>query len=167
MSTNGCIARPISDVGFSGVYHHWDSYPTALAATLWSLYYGRYGGDVEVMTGELIDAHPAGWSTLNDADWSLPIGWSNAVYTDPLAPQPARCYCHGDRSEDPNPIEVIGGDASGWRGLRWAYVLHPQGIDVLRQAGSRFEHRAFIPWTAPEPDWQATEDGKVVALEIT
>jgi hypothetical protein len=164
MATRGCIGKPISDIGFAAVYHHWDSYPTELGKTLWALYHDRYAGDIGAMTAELVDAHPAGWSTINEADWSLPIGWSNAVYTEPHAPQPPRCYCHGDRSEDPNPIEIIGGEVGSWWDLQWAYVLHPQGLDVLKKIGARFEPWALLRWSDDEPDWEAVEAGALIPL---
>jgi hypothetical protein len=74
MSTRGVIARPWGD-GFEGRYHHWDSYPTGLGETLWGLFHGRYGGDLDRMQTELIDEHPAGWSTINNADWSQTPGF--------------------------------------------------------------------------------------------
>lgn len=76
MSTRSVIARPAGD-GFAGRYHHFDGYPTGLGKTLWDLYRDRYAEDLEAMTAELIDAHPAGWSSINGADWSLEPGFVN------------------------------------------------------------------------------------------
>jgi hypothetical protein len=160
MATRACIGRPIADVGFSAVSLHWDGYPTGLGAALWSLYLGHFERNVVAMTTFLIDEHPAGWSQIVGADFTQPIGFG-------LPTGGPACYCHGQRSEGPNPIEVIGGEADGWWDLEWAYVLHPQGMDVLEQVTRRFEHRAFIPWSGPEPDWQAIEDGAALHLELT
>lgn len=77
MSTRGCIARRDCD-GFAGVYHHWDSYPTALGKTLWDLSHGHFAGDLPGMLRTLIDEHPAGWSTINRADWSFAPGFVDA-----------------------------------------------------------------------------------------
>lgn len=75
MSTRSVIGRT-TDHGrtFTGVYHHWDGYPQCLGATLWELYREHFGRDLPTMLAVLIDQHPAGWSTINDADWSLPSG---------------------------------------------------------------------------------------------
>jgi hypothetical protein len=75
MSTRSCIARLTGPETFKGVYHHWDGYPTGLGATLWRLYHGFFQQDLEKMLGFLIDSHPAGWSTINDADFTLEPGF--------------------------------------------------------------------------------------------
>lgn len=79
MSTRGAIARSheiAPDVmGFRGVYHHWDSYPEGLGATLYDLYHTVFNRDLDRMLRVLIDEHPAGWSTINGADWTLPAGY--------------------------------------------------------------------------------------------
>jgi len=71
MSTRSCIARLTGPNAFKGVYHHWDGYPSALGATLWRLYRTVFDRNLERMLAFLIDEHPAGWSTINDADFSL------------------------------------------------------------------------------------------------
>ena len=76
MSTRGAIVRVDGD-GFKGVYHHWDSYPSGLGATLFSLYQGHFNHDLERMLKELIDDHPAGWSTINAKNFSSPIGYQS------------------------------------------------------------------------------------------
>lgn len=76
MSTRGCIARLISKPGkkirFSGSYNHWDSYPSGLGSTLFQLRNGHFKGNTLAMLKYLIDDHPRGWSTINDADFNLP-----------------------------------------------------------------------------------------------
>jgi hypothetical protein len=81
MSTRGAIARAHGD-GFKGVYHHWDSYPIGLGATLWHIYHAVFKGDLDQMLKALIDDHPAGWSTINGADWGVEAGWEDD-YTGP------------------------------------------------------------------------------------
>ena len=155
MATRGCIGRPISDTGVLGVYHHWDSYPSELGATLWGLYHGFFGGDVDAMTAFLIDEHPAGWSSIIGADFTAPAGFG-------LTTDGPVCYCHGERSEEPAPIEILGFEALAHDDLEWVYVLHPRGMDVLEmESGHRYEHRGFFAWTGDQPDWDAIETGAV------
>lgn len=114
MSTRSCIARVTGEGKFTGVYHHWDSYPTALGATLYHLYHNHFHGDLEAMLAYLIDAHPAGWSTINDADFTQPAGFEeNGFHT-----SGPHCYCHGGRHED---AQVITQDDDA--GMEWAYVF--------------------------------------------
>jgi hypothetical protein len=68
MSTRSAIARPNGD-GFTGVYHHWDGYPSGLGRTLFRLFRDQTIGSVGHTLDFLIDKHPAGWSTINGADW--------------------------------------------------------------------------------------------------
>lgn len=75
MSTRGAIARATGVGQFAGRYHHWDSYPSGLGATLHELYNGFFACDVRAMLRTLIDEHPAGWSTINGADFSLAPGF--------------------------------------------------------------------------------------------
>ena len=74
MSTRAVIARPTTE-GFTGVYHHWDGYPSGLGCTLWALYHGHFEEDLQAMCKTLIDDHPAGWSTINGSDWTLNPGF--------------------------------------------------------------------------------------------
>lgn len=73
MSTRSVIARK-TQTGFTGVYHHWDGYPSGLGATLFELFNGQFHRDLEALLKYLIDDHPAGWSTINGADFTLPAG---------------------------------------------------------------------------------------------
>jgi hypothetical protein len=76
MSTRGVIARQ-NGTGFTGVYHHWGSYPEGLGKTLWELWHGDFKQDTGAMLKALIDEHPAGWSTICGKDFALPIGYRN------------------------------------------------------------------------------------------
>jgi len=71
MSTRGVIARKDGD-GFTGRYHHWDSYPSGLGATL---YHWAHRMPRERMLRMLLDEHPAGWSTIVGTDPSLTPGY--------------------------------------------------------------------------------------------
>ena len=83
MGTRGVIARPTGD-GFEGRYHHFDSYPSGLGATLWEIKQRYYpeADQLEDMQAALIDEHPAGWSDISGADWSLEAGFVNSMEYD-------------------------------------------------------------------------------------
>jgi hypothetical protein len=120
MSTRGVIARATQN-GFRGVYHHWDSYPEGLGKTLWDLWHDRFNRDTKAMLETLIDQHPAGWSTIVDADFSLPIGYVKFDFSSDQLPRNPQCYCHGDRHEP--PVKVTQRNASGM-GCEYAYVFN-------------------------------------------
>lgn len=127
MSTRASIARRTGPTTFKGVYHHWDGYPTALGATLWKLYHAHFERDLEAMLTFLIEKHPAGWSTINNADFKLPAGYQEATYrkkrngdndySKPIPHGPI-CYCHGGRHEEASPVTEV--DDCG---MEWAYVF--------------------------------------------
>jgi len=120
MGTRGVIARK-TDKGFTGVYHHWDSYPDGLGQTLFNLYNEQFKHDLKAMLKTLIDDHPAGWSTINGKDFSLEPGWvdtiSSKVVVESLKPQ---CYCHGVRHEEGCVFDETNASGSG---CEWAYVF--------------------------------------------
>lgn len=122
MSTRGCIARRTNTKagpGFKGRYHHWDGYPSGLGKTLFKLYNGHFKKDLKAMLKYLIDDHPAGWSTINGADFTKPPG------SDSGGPS---CYCHGDRSEE--AFSVTHKNASD-SGVEYAYVFEKTTMFVL------------------------------------
>lgn len=114
MGTRGIIARLDKRRGFAGNYHHWDSYPTQLGATLWGLYHGHFNHDLKQMLQVLINDHGAGWSTINGKDFNLAPGWHNVDIgqTNPI------CYCHGDRHEEGRLIYP-----EDDYGAEWVYVF--------------------------------------------
>jgi len=102
MSTRGAIVRVTGEKQFTGVYHHWDSYPDGLGKTLWDLYHGHFNKNIDAMLKVLIDDHPAGWSTINNKDFNIPAGFNelqNGGETNPERKNRPECYCHGDRHE--------------------------------------------------------------------
>lgn len=164
MGTRGIIARIDEKRGFAGNYHHWDSYPTQLGATLWKLYHGHFECNLKVMLRVLIDDHPAGWSTINDADFTLEPGWSN---TDLGQINPV-CYCHGDRHKEGHVIYP-----EDDYGAEWVYVFDEEKntMAVLMAVDKAGEHVIGFFGTNPgrqnwrvianfsldgeEPDWKA------------
>lgn len=123
MGTRGCIVR-ITEKGFEGRYHHWDSYPSGLGETLWKLYHGYFNGDLAKMLDVLIKQHKAGWSTINGKDFNLPCGFVTLESKD-IDEQNERykkpeCYCHGERKEE--EWLVTQDNASG-SGCEWVYAF--------------------------------------------
>ena len=115
MSTRGAIGRDLGKGHFEAVYHHWDSYTTALGKTLFNLRNGHFKGDTEKMLS-LLMSHTAGWSTINDADFNKEPGYDNKG-----APQ---CYCHGSRSETGHLFNET--NASGC-GVEYVYLFSKNG----------------------------------------
>lgn len=112
MSTRGCIARITSKEGepitFKGRYHHWDSYPSGLGATLYGLWRGHFKRDTEAMLTYLM-SHKAGWSTIQGCDFNLPAGYVDFTK---VAHGPV-CYCHGQRSEEGFDVDEKNAAESG------------------------------------------------------
>ncbi len=173
MGTRGCIARRTED-GFTGVYHHFDSYPSGLGKALWRAFHGHFNGDLERMEKELIDDHPAGWSTVVEVDWSKPAGYVEYTKRSPdssyrdFGPQ---CYCHGDRHEDP------GGPLTQANcGGEWVYVLgmvdgrpHMMVLTGSETLGVRSSIWGNIAASLfldqlEEPNWSAIEKGELVGV---
>lgn len=77
MSTRSVIARPTTPGHFSGRYHHWDGYPSGVGITLVELYNGFFKQDLGRMLKVLLDDHPAGWSTINGANFRLKPGYAD------------------------------------------------------------------------------------------
>lgn len=163
MSTRAVIARP-SATGFVGRYHHWDGYPSGLGAALFGLWRNRYGRDSAAMLRELVDEHPAGWSTIVGADWSHAPGWGVAG-----APQ---CYCHGQRHESGALYTERNAQASG---CEWAYVIDGASMTIARAYtgdapmvgmwGSgdplaRWEEVAVIDLAGEVPRWESVMEAK-------
>lgn len=168
MGTRSTIARMTNKNGFSGVYHHWDGHPYSLGATLYKLYNGHFKKDIDAMLKFLIDDHPAGWSTINKADFTKPAGynddWDNRISRGP------ECYCHGDRSEKGH---VITEETASSCGCEYAYVFKGKTMLVLssyRGNGHKmigmFGHGdpnaiwkqiGEVDLDGPEPDWDKME----------
>jgi hypothetical protein len=122
MGTRGCIAR-LTKEGFSGVYHHWDSYPSGLGQILWELYHEHFKEDLKAMLTTLIDQHPAGWSTICCKDFNLRAGFlemDSPKYKTSKQPQ---CYCHGSRKEKAWIVTQANASDSG---VEWTYAFNEQ-----------------------------------------
>lgn len=156
MGTRGVIARK-TEAGFEGRYHHWDSYPSGLGATLFSLYRGHFDRDLDRMLGFLLDEHTA-WSTINDCDFREPPGYGSR--TGPV------CFCHGERSEEGWLVTHENASSSG---CEYAYVFDdttmlvlssylPDGRKMIGKFGMGAENADWhiigvVDLDGEEPDW--------------
>ena len=169
MSTRAIIAWG-KDNGFVGRYHHSDGYPQGLGATLFDLYRGFFKGDMHVMKRVLFDEHPAGWSSINGADFSLAPGWTSLQNRERLpdgsfdysGPRRPACYCHGDRHETQNDIRT---ERSLYKtDCAWVYIftegLAMQVYKILNRKSGHSELRLAgdVYLNGPEPDWEAMEE---------
>ena len=162
MSTRGVIMRASNPVPW-GRYHHFDSYPMGLGATLWRLYHEQFGQNLTRMLKTLIDDHPAGWSTLVGRSFDFPPGfWQSPRRAgDPdkdLYEASPICYCHGDRAEDEEVI-LWPDLPESW--IDYAYVFDVDAVEMWI-FGVRYHNDpillAQIPLHDPEPDWQAIQN---------
>lgn len=145
MATRGIIARK-TDYGFRGVYHHWDSYLSGLGATLFNLYNDHFKKDIMQMLQALIDEHPAGWSSINDADFSLDPGFGGDA-EDKRRPH---CYCHGDRHEKGLSIASLG-EARQY-GAEYVYVIDTDAsLTVYERHGEFWEE--LLTTNLDTSDW--------------
>lgn len=78
----------------------------------------RFEGDTERMLREIIDEHPAGWSTLCANEWGTP-GFGGAGVA---------CYCHGERHK---PAQVVTEKNASECGCEYAYVFKGNRMLVL------------------------------------
>ncbi|MBC2878067.1 hypothetical protein K7I03_28510 [Streptomyces mobaraensis] len=128
------MARPTS-TGFTGVYVHWDGYPSHHLPLLLAAYQHRFAGDLEAMSQHLVDNVSVGWSELG---------------TDLLdgAPEPLRQALAGSENHPSSQLDdLITPDGSPPRrmtvteasteGLDWGYILRPHGIEVIHQYEDR------------------------------
>lgn len=171
MATRGAIARRTGEHTFTGIYHHWDSYPEGLGKTLFELYNGFFKRDLDAMLRVLLDEHPAGWSTINGADFSLPAGYHNTT-TEEIAngtPKGPACYCHGDRNETGNEVTE---ETASDTGCEFVYVFDVhERIGDQSQANALPEVRMLITTNyarnrtaAPDTFGTATDKWRTIAI---
>ncbi|MFI0743000.1 hypothetical protein ACH4PU_33755 [Streptomyces sp. NPDC021100] len=134
LATRSFIARPTS-TGFTGIYVHWDGYPSHHLPLLLAAYQHRFAGDLEAMSQHLVDNVSVGWSELG---------------TDLLngAPEPLRQALTGGENHpssqlddlitpDGSPPQRMTVTEASTEGLDWGYVLRPHGIEVIHQYEAR------------------------------
>jgi hypothetical protein len=177
MSTRGVIAFGPNILEWEGRYHHFDSYPTALGKTLYDAYHNVFARTIETMKQYLFTEHPAGWSSINHADFSKNPGYDegrnrpnfmcmsieefkrlNNLYENEHN-QP-HCYCHGDSHEEET---LITPDDSKDCFLEWLYVITSQ--HTMEICSKKFNDDGSYEWefitsvalSGEEPDWNKIE----------
>ncbi|MFE0055304.1 hypothetical protein [Streptomyces sp. NPDC059003] len=128
MSTGSCIARP-TETGYTGIYVHFDGYPSGRLPLLLAAYQHRFDRDVEAMSVHLIDQVAIAWDELG---------------TDLLDGAPKsliKKLTGGERWPSREMDDIIASDGSppqreviteaNSSSLSWGYVLHPAGIEVI------------------------------------
>jgi len=157
MGTRGVIARVTED-GWEGRYHHWDSYPSCLGKALYDLHgQGTFHKTTDEMIMTLITNHPAGWSTIVNCDWTQEPGFltHNHRMTSHREGKQDRpqCYCHGDRHEGAILIKSIDPPSD----LVWCYILYRVGwedyMDVLSSYHGSWEKITTVNLRNREPNW--------------
>lgn len=164
MGTRGAIVRINGEHGFTGRYHHWDSYPAGLGASLFNLYHEHFKGDLPLMLHTLIDEHPAGWSTVNGKNFNLAPGFIERGSSETEQPL---CYCHGERAESEQTIDEKNAADSGCefvylftenRHMRILASYCEDGSKMIGMfgygdPGARWAILADIDLDKPAPDW--------------
>lgn len=120
MSTRGVVARQTGGrCEFRGSYLHYDNYPSGAGATLWHLI-NKYGA--KAVAEFLIDQHPAGWSTINDADTEQPSVES--------AMSKCECFCHS-RHEKYDETSFLTHETAQACGCEYAYILNGEDDSLI------------------------------------
>ncbi|MEU4347040.1 hypothetical protein [Streptomyces sp. NPDC023838] len=128
MSTSSFVARP-TDTGYTGVYVHFDGYPSSRLPLLLAAYQYRFNRDVEAISVHLVDEVDVAWDELGT---DLLDGAPKSLATQ-LAGRdrwPSR-QMHNVVNADGSPAEreVITEANSSY--LEWGYILRPEGIEVI------------------------------------
>jgi hypothetical protein len=123
MSTRGCIARKTKD-GFSGVFHHWDSYPSGLGEALWKLYHKRFNKNLDEMLKSIIDEHPEGFISIIEDRFE--------PYEDKMS-------------------DIITQENMNSHWCEYAYVFDDKSMIIL---DSKLRPMAIIDLDGHEPDWE-------------
>ena len=152
MSTRGAIVRVTGDKKFTGVYHHWDSYPDGLGKSLWSLYHEHFNKNLDAMLKVLIDDHPAGWSTINQKDFNYSAGFNeNGDNGDTERRLRPNCYCHGDRHEYASPINERN-IRNSW--VEYVYAFKENHMIISHNGIDGLEKLADVDLNGKEPNWE-------------
>jgi len=150
MSTRAYISSTDSNGTTTGVYHHWDGYPSGLGRTIYRAYQGHFRRDLDRMREYLL-SHT--WSSIVNADFSKTPGYvnrSDLVQGIGLRPQ---CYCHGDRSE---PCSTINPADAIDSGCEWRYELRSDSHMAIYRAIRDvwyFVDDVRLNGPEPEPRW--------------
>lgn len=153
MSTRGAICFGTRD-DFRGRYHHWDSYPSGLGASLYYAYHSVFDKDIKRMEEYLIDDHPAGWSSINDISKDTVPGFNGPG---------AQCYCHGGRNEegtDPLTKDNVG------EGIEYWYIIDGTTVRIYieRYFQGEFQGQKVLGMFGMGPKDIGTDDDVILEL---
>ncbi|WP_073947602.1 hypothetical protein [Streptomyces kebangsaanensis] len=123
MATRAIIARPTGSGGFTGRYLHQDGKPDTAVGLLQDFVLNAHVGDVEAATRFLLDEHPNGWLNLPASDGG------------------GECFCHNGDGLDMGLFT----DQTDGEG-EYAYVLHPDRIEVLARASEGWQTIHTTAW---------------------
>lgn len=148
MSTRAVIARQTKD-GWEGVYQHSDGYPTGLGKELWRAVHEH--DSLETFLGDVIDAHPGGWSHFAPSvprellDEYAASGYSAEFFARHAVRE---CYCHSSyfaerygscapdsphyRAGAPSGRITYDPAADGAGDLEWAYCFGSGSLTVFQ-----------------------------------
>jgi hypothetical protein len=100
----------------------------------------------------LIDDPPAGWSSINEADWSVPPGYGGRSRNDKSR---AQCYCHGERSED---VQDVTEANAAHAGCEYVYAFDKEdNKDIMLVLASYVGERKMIGMFGmgnPNAEWK-------------
>jgi len=152
MSTNACIAKRTAN-GWQGVIHHFDGYPSGLGKAIWNCV-KHFNGNWARATEYLIDDHPAGWSSICEADFSKEPGF---VEHGSHASNSPKCYCHGDRHDEPDMIyEGELEDTS----CRWLYIIDQGVLEIYKVENAELTRIADASFRVEfeDDDWEMLDN---------
>lgn len=179
MSTRSVIARTVGD-GFEGRYHHFDGYPGGIGKTLYTLANTQFKDNIKRMMEILVDEHKAGWSNINNRNFSVTPGYREydnrkvaedfrkdgetmSVSYDKLYEWERQnigpeCFCHGDRQETTEILIAQEGE-SNW--TDWAYAIDEDSMmmGVFNNLSKGWALVSVVDLNGPEPDWQTITCG--------
>lgn len=130
LATRSVIARPTA-TGFHGVYVHWDGYPSHQLPLLLAAHQFRFKGDTSAMAQHLIDAPAISWDylgadLLGDAPDNVLEQLGHAGY--PTSRQATDTVTADGKPASKMMFDEVSAQEA-W--LDWAYVLRPQGVEVM------------------------------------
>lgn len=146
MSTRAVIAhapQPASG-DWTGVYQHFDGYPTELGKTLHTLCRDHFGGDADAL-GRHATADHAAWRYI-------------------AAPGDGGCFCHGDRPDPDDGTRYrpadLASDQLGW--IEWVYIIEPDRLIVLAPCERSVKPVGHVAWgdDPADQDWTRLECGE-------
>lgn len=144
MSTNAIVAyAPEPETrDWTGVYHHYDGYPTGLGRTLHRLCRERFAADADAL-GRYTTREHSSWSFIADPDGEHGV-----------------CYCHGEHADTTSsparyrPADLA--DDGVLTFIEWAYVIEPERLIVLAPVERAFKPVGHVAWAEDPTDQQWT-----------